>query len=237
METNFFSQLEQLQTGAGWNIVIAQNAAGLVTVSVLMNAKHVTDNAKRFIPPMSLTGTAAELDTVFFKEISEPVKRTAALFTNMNQYLKEVEKAEAEAAAAAAEAETSSQQAQQQAQQHSDEKLNQTFQAEPSREDNNDSLMQPSVSGHELENLEGWGDEDGDEEFEDGQPGIEEFDDDDEHGNTDSMLVEDGGTANIFEGGGGGGGVDGGDATTTLQNEWGDGGELHFNPRESMSRD
>jgi hypothetical protein len=82
-----------------------------------------------------------------------------------------------------------------------------------------------------LENLEGWGSSEGEEEYEEGQPGKEDEDDEDEDedNNPDSLFAEDDGTENAFEG------IQ--ESGTSTQNELADEDILHFNPRESMSRD
>jgi len=90
--------------------------------------------------------------------------------------------------------------------------------------------MQPPINGEGLENLEGWGSSEGEEEYEEAQPGKEDEEDEDEdEDNPDSLFAEDDETENAFEG-------IHADGTTT-QNELADEDVLHFNPRESMSRD
>jgi len=79
-----------------------------------------------------------------------------------------------------------------------------------------------------LDNLDGWGSSEG-EEYEEGHQGKEDEDDEDEDDNPDSLFAEDDGTENAFEGMQEGG--------SSIQNELADEDILHFNPRESMSRD
>lgn len=88
--------------------------------------------------------------------------------------------------------------------------------------------MQPPINGEGLENLEGWGSSEGEEEYEEGQPGKEDEEEEDED-NPDSLFAEDDETENAFEGMH--------EGVITTQSELADEDVLHFNPRESMSRD
>lgn len=88
MKTNFFEALASLQVEGDWNITIKSGGHNRMLVSVLFTNEKVGDNAKKLIPPLLLKGTAQELDEGFFSGIENPVRKTASLFLNMEQYLK-----------------------------------------------------------------------------------------------------------------------------------------------------
>jgi PRTRC genetic system protein E len=94
MTTNFFKQLAALQVEGDWLITIKAGTHNRMIVSVLFQNDKVGDNARRLIPPMLLKGTTEELDSGFFSTITEPVKKTATLFMNMEQYAKAQEQAQ-----------------------------------------------------------------------------------------------------------------------------------------------
>ncbi len=93
---NFFQQLEALNVEGDWQINIKSSAKGTVLVSVLFINDKIGDAARKLIPPMILKGTVQELDAGFFNAIENPVKKTAALFVNMEEYVKAQETAKAE---------------------------------------------------------------------------------------------------------------------------------------------
>lgn len=91
--TNFFTQLAALQVEGDWHIAIKAGTHNRMIVSVLFQNDKVGDNARKLIPPMILKGTTEELDGGFFASIAQPVKQTASLFINMEQYAKAQEAA------------------------------------------------------------------------------------------------------------------------------------------------
>ncbi|WP_374175273.1 prtrc system protein e [Flavobacterium tructae] len=93
METNFFKSILSLQVAGNWKINIAKEDADRLIVSVLFFNDSIGDDARKKVPPILLKGTAEELDSGFFEAIAEPVKDTAQLFANMEQFLKEKEQA------------------------------------------------------------------------------------------------------------------------------------------------
>lgn len=88
---NFFQTIADMKLAGGWTIHITTEQDNRFIVSVLFHNKAVGDKAAQMLPPMLLRGTATEIDTGFFEQITQPVKQTAALFTNMEQYLKQRE--------------------------------------------------------------------------------------------------------------------------------------------------
>jgi len=95
METNFFQSIAALNVQGGWALNITNDVTGKWVVSVLFYNDSVGDDARKRVPPIILKGTTAELDNGFFEAISKPVQETAALFTNMEAYLKQREQAKA----------------------------------------------------------------------------------------------------------------------------------------------
>jgi PRTRC genetic system protein E len=93
METNFFKSILALQVAGNWKINIAKEDAGKLIVSVLFFNDSIGDDARKKVPPILLKGTAEELDEGFFEALEQPVKETAQLFANMEQFLKEKEQA------------------------------------------------------------------------------------------------------------------------------------------------
>lgn len=86
---NFFQSISALQVAGDWKINIAKESAERFVVSVLFYNDKVGDDAAKRVPPILLKGTAQELDEGFFAAIEKPVKETAQLFINMQQFLKE----------------------------------------------------------------------------------------------------------------------------------------------------
>lgn len=93
METNFFKSILALQVAGDWKINIAKEDMDRLIVSVLFFNDTIGDDARKKVPPILLKGTAEELDNGFFEAIEQPVKDTAQLFANMEQFLKEKEQA------------------------------------------------------------------------------------------------------------------------------------------------
>ncbi len=93
MTTNFFENITALNVPGKWTLAIHTDEQGQFTVSALFTALHNADNATKVIPPMLLKGTATEMDEGFFETITQPVQQTAGLYSNLNAYHKELEKA------------------------------------------------------------------------------------------------------------------------------------------------
>ena len=86
MKTNFFECLAALNVTGDWQITIKTAPSNRMLVSVLFINDKVSDEARKLIPPMLLKGTTIELDEGFFGAVASPVKQTAELFINMEQY-------------------------------------------------------------------------------------------------------------------------------------------------------
>lgn len=93
--TNFFKQLSELMSeGSTVNISTTKTADGL-RVSVLVKNKDVSDPAAQKIQPLICNGRAEELDEGFFPALSQPIKQSVELVTNMKSYEDSVKTAEA----------------------------------------------------------------------------------------------------------------------------------------------
>jgi len=92
MKTNFFENIASLQIPGIWKLVIETDTDGNFTVSELFT-KTCGDKAVNRIIPLSLNGTAQELDEEFFSRVTAPVLKSAELQTNMEAHLKSVEDA------------------------------------------------------------------------------------------------------------------------------------------------
>lgn len=88
----FFETLATLNVEGKWQLTI-KAAGNRMLVSVLYTNDNVGDKAKNLIPPLILKGTAEELDNGFMDAIETPVKKTASLLVNMEEYLKAQETA------------------------------------------------------------------------------------------------------------------------------------------------
>lgn len=91
METNFFSQLQGLAIRGTLQVGIAEGAEGRMVVSVLVQDEGCRDEAKRLIPPLTLSGTPEELDHGFFQRIAQPVQAASGLLDNMREYMEQIE--------------------------------------------------------------------------------------------------------------------------------------------------
>jgi PRTRC genetic system protein E len=93
MKTNFFEAIAALHAEGDWKMTIKKDGGEQLIVSLLLSNEKCGDEARKLVPPMILKGTATELDEGFFKAIEQPVKQTAGLFTNMENYLRQLDEA------------------------------------------------------------------------------------------------------------------------------------------------
>jgi hypothetical protein len=96
METNFFQQIASLNTTANIRITIQSLPDKTMVVSILAVQEELADKAVNKIPSLLLKGSAEKIDAAFFGTISEPVKKTDELITNLLNYQNSVEKAKGE---------------------------------------------------------------------------------------------------------------------------------------------
>lgn len=93
IETNFFRAIAALKIDGNLTLIIRKLEDGTMVVSTRLVNDRVGDNARKHIIPLNLTAVPKELDEIYFKTISTPMKKTSALLTNMEAYLKSVEEA------------------------------------------------------------------------------------------------------------------------------------------------
>jgi PRTRC genetic system protein E len=93
MKTNFFEQISAFAFEGNMLLNIHNDNKGQLTVSVVLRKGEISATAGNTLPPMTIGGTAAELDEGFFTELATPVKQTIGLVNNLETYQKELEKA------------------------------------------------------------------------------------------------------------------------------------------------
>lgn len=89
--TNFFNQIAQLQIIGDLHITIAKGEQGRLIVLVMLQNEACGDSAKHSIPPLNLRGTAEELDSGFFENITAPIESASGLMVDMEGYMKQLE--------------------------------------------------------------------------------------------------------------------------------------------------
>ncbi|MBD1362584.1 PRTRC system protein E [Mucilaginibacter sp. ZT4R22] len=94
MTTNFFQNIASLNLQGVWKLAITTDDKGNFIVSQLFNTT-CGDKAVNLIVPLTLSGTAEDLDEGFFDKVTEPTLKNAGLQTNMEAHLKSVEVAKA----------------------------------------------------------------------------------------------------------------------------------------------
>lgn len=92
MTTNFFQHIEQLNINSEMHFVIKKSTNGF-SVGIMIKRTGLEDQASKLVPPMSLKGTAKELDEQFFDAISNPAKKTEQFFSNLADYEIQLEEA------------------------------------------------------------------------------------------------------------------------------------------------
>jgi PRTRC genetic system protein E len=94
MTTNFFQNIASLNLQGVWKLVITTDEQGHFTVSQLFHT-ICGDKAVNLIVPLTLSGTAEDLDEGFFDKVTEPTLKSAGLQVNMEAHLKSMEVAKA----------------------------------------------------------------------------------------------------------------------------------------------
>jgi PRTRC genetic system protein E len=93
MKTQFFQQIAGLGFNGNFLLNINQDETGILTVSAVLKKGNVTATTGNSLPPMLFKGTPEELDEGFFEQFARPVKQTAGLINNLEDYQKQLEKA------------------------------------------------------------------------------------------------------------------------------------------------
>ncbi len=99
METaNFFRQIAKMDINSKLTLSITKATESTILVSILIENDSCGDKAKNIIPPFNLKGSPEELDSGFFEHIKKPVQMADGLISNMQNYLKALETAQASSA-------------------------------------------------------------------------------------------------------------------------------------------
>jgi len=93
MTTNFFSLVTQLEFTGNLNISIQKATDNSWIVSVLLQNSGCGDDAKNRIPPLNLRGTAEDMDSGFFENITQPIQSASYLMVNMDSFMVQLEEA------------------------------------------------------------------------------------------------------------------------------------------------
>lgn len=98
MSTNFFNQIAQMQITGDLHLTITKGAENSLVVSVMLQNSGCGDNAKNIIPPLNLRGTADQLDSGFFENITSPMQTASGLMVDMEAFMKQMEEAKRQSA-------------------------------------------------------------------------------------------------------------------------------------------
>ena len=105
MNTNFFSQIQQLDFTGNLQLTITKGAESNLIVSVLLLNEQCGDSAKNLIPPLTFNATAQEFDEGFIQQITAPVQKVSGLMVDMEKFQKQLDEAKAQSAIEKAKAE------------------------------------------------------------------------------------------------------------------------------------
>nr|WP_315155605.1 PRTRC system protein E [uncultured Flavobacterium sp.] len=98
MDTNFFNQIAQMDIQGDFQLTIAKGTENNLIVLVMLQNDGCGDKAKNFIPPLTLRGTAEELDNGFFEKITTPIQTASGLMVDMDGFMKQLEEAKKQSA-------------------------------------------------------------------------------------------------------------------------------------------
>lgn len=96
--TNFFSSVAALQLTGNLQLTIRKGADNNWIVSVMLNNKQCGDEARKLIPPLNLRGSAEELDSGFFEQITTPIQAASGLMVDMEGFMKQLEEVKKQSA-------------------------------------------------------------------------------------------------------------------------------------------
>lgn len=105
MNTNFFSQIQQLDFTGNLQLTITKGAESNLIVTVLLLNEQCGDSAKNLIPPLTFNATAQEFDDGFIQQITTPVQKVSGLMVDMEKFQKQLDEAKAQSAIEKAKAE------------------------------------------------------------------------------------------------------------------------------------
>ena len=98
MNTNFFSQIQQLDFTGNLQLTITKGAESNLIVTVLLHNEQCGDSAKNLIPPLTFNATAEEFDEGFFEQITTPIQKVSGLMVDMEKFQKQLDEAKAQSA-------------------------------------------------------------------------------------------------------------------------------------------
>lgn len=96
--TNFFSSVAALQLTGNLQLTISKGADNNWIVSVMLNNEQCGDEARKLIPPLNLRGSAEELDSGFFEQITTPIQAASGLMMDMESFMKQLEEVKKQSA-------------------------------------------------------------------------------------------------------------------------------------------
>lgn len=105
MNTNFFSQIQQLDFTGNLQLTITKGAESNLIVTVLLLNEQCGDSAKNLIPPLTFNATSQEFDEGFIQQITTPVQKVSGLMVDMEKFQKQLDEAKAQSAIEKAKAE------------------------------------------------------------------------------------------------------------------------------------
>ena len=98
MNTNFFSQIQQLDFTGNLQLTITKGAESNLIVTVLLLNEQCGDSAKNLIPPLTFNATPQEFDEGFFEQITTPIQKVSGLMVDMEKFQKQLDEAKAQSA-------------------------------------------------------------------------------------------------------------------------------------------
>ncbi len=93
MNSNFFKDIAAIDFSGNLQITIAKNGDSGLVVSVLLQNDACGDTAKNFIAPLTLIGSAEEMDAGFMEQINTPIAQVSGLMEDMEGFLAQMETA------------------------------------------------------------------------------------------------------------------------------------------------
>lgn len=92
METNFFTQISNLNLVGRLQLLLSKNENNGLVVSVIQLPAENQDS-QTVVAPFNLRGTATDLDTHFFEKINAPIQSISELLTNEQTFLDNLKQA------------------------------------------------------------------------------------------------------------------------------------------------
>ncbi len=91
MKNGFFNNIARLDFAGNLQLTIGKSEDNGLVVSILLRNESCGDSAKELIPPLTLMGTAEELEEGFFAQIAKPVEQVSGLMVDMEAFLAQME--------------------------------------------------------------------------------------------------------------------------------------------------